>query len=1570
VLTIFRERYEVIETLGEGGEAQILKALDRQHDRFVALKVRRVRDDADRDELLHEARMLLALPPHPALPLVREDFFDHDDYVVVMDWVDGADLATLLDDRGRPGLPPSSVLAYLAQAAEALAHLHAQSPSVVHGDVKPANLILARGGHVKLVDFGLSSAPGAPGRRAGTPGYRAPELAAGAHPSRASDVYALAATAFALLTGSAPAGILPGWENVDPVQAEQLEAALRLGMASDPARRPATPGELVERLRVGWTAELPTGVVTFCCSDIEGSTVLWEEHPEAMTEALVRHDELVAGAVAAHGGSLIESMGEGDSTVSVFASATRALDGALAANRALAAEEWPEGIRLAARWGIHTGESEKRDARYLGPAVIRAARVRAAGDGGQILLSEVSSELVSGHLPDGYTLVDLGPHRLTGLGALDRVHALSGPDVDAPLAAAECPYRGLLPFEPGDHAFFFGREAVVDDLVGRVTAGRLVAVVGASGSGKSSVLRAGLMATVADAVLITPGPQAALEVPDEPDLLLVVDQFEELFTVCDDPGRRDAFVEAVLRRQGPVAIGLRADVYGQLGAYPELAAAVAGNQLLLGAMRPEDLERAVTEPARLAGLRLEPGLVELITRDVAAEPGALPLLSHALRATWEQRDSRTLTVAGYRATGGVGSAIARTADATVDSLPDDERHLVRAILQRMTAVGDGSADARRRVPIGDLVPDGADAATVGSVLERLADARLISLDDGTAEIAHEALIREWPRLRGWLEEDRAGLRTHRRLGDAARLWDEGGRQPADLYRGPRLAAAIDLEQSDRIALNTSERAFLRTSVAQGDHERRRLRGLLAGAIALLALAIIGGVVAVAQRHAARESQTAAEREALRSDAARLGALAASAPTLDQSMLDAVAAVQLDDRAETRSDLLATLQHNPAAIRTLYVPSAGLTAMAIDRAARLIATGDDKGTVRVSDARTGGTARAPVSLGAPVGVAAMAFAPDGRTVAVGTEHGRRYAVHVVDVATGRTREVWSRGGLLEDSFLPTISLAYGPRGRTLAIGAARMAGDVGAPSGQFVSVVDPGTGRPLWSRAMPTSPGQAEAHLQVLPDGRVVVSAAGGETLLLDPTRGRIMRRFSIGGNPGLSPDGRSLAIARNSYAGGAQRAAVVLLDIGTGRQRVLADRLQGGIINGLVFTRDGRRVIADSSDGTHVWDADSGVITDTFRAGDGSVRLGATLAGRAAVVTSAGPGALTVWDLNGTQRLGRRLRWGSQARACDLNPCTVVAPNGRFMATTQNGGTVALVDLHTGRLAHTFPAVNGRPLAPALDISRDGRLVATGGIGGTVTIWDMARRTAVRRLRLGAPVFVSALSPDSRLVAVIRQAPGLRDAQVEVRDLRSGATRFVRRVRGGAGGLQFSDDGKTLFAFGCCRGGSTMAAWDARTGRTRFDHTGSGHVTAFTVVPGGRVLLVGDDSGQVTHWDARSGRQLGAPIRVSSTALAQIAVDPAARSFAVAAYDGGVTLWDLRSGKRIGDHFPLDPGVFPNVAFVPDGRLLITAGGAGLLWPVDRPRLEAFACQVASRSATPADWRNLLPGRPYRRVCP
>src|SRR5581483_937858 len=222
--------------------------------------------------------------------------------------------------------------------------------------------------------------------------------------------------------------------------------------------------------------------------------------------------------------------------------------------------------------------------------------------------------LASAGLPTGYSFVDLGPHRLKGIDRPEAIEALAGPGLATTRAAAECPYRGLLAFEPKDRHLFFGREDVEKELLSRIAPGKLFAVIGASGSGKSSLLRAGVLAAVRagklafarSARLITPGPHPPQELSDEVSELLVVDQFEELYTQCHDPDERERFITRLLSHEGSVVIGVRADFYGEMSTNADLARSVADNQVLLGPMREDDLRRAIAEPARVAGLRLEP----------------------------------------------------------------------------------------------------------------------------------------------------------------------------------------------------------------------------------------------------------------------------------------------------------------------------------------------------------------------------------------------------------------------------------------------------------------------------------------------------------------------------------------------------------------------------------------------------------------------------------------------------------------------------------------------------------------------------------------------------------------------------------------------------------------------------------------------------------------------------------------------------------------------------------------------------------------------------------------------------
>jgi WD40 repeat protein/transcriptional regulator with XRE-family HTH domain len=417
-------------------------------------------------------------------------------------------------------------------------------------------------------------------------------------------------------------------------------------------------------------------------------------------------------------------------------------------------------------------------------------------------------------------------------------------------AAGFAPYKGLLFFDQADADLFFGREALTAHLVERVTdlaldaSSRFLAVVGASGSGKSSLVRAGLAValgrlgweihiftpTANPLKMLTASTASPGAKKGQPHLVLV-DQFEETFTLCRDENERAEFFERLISiaREQPartvVVIALRADFYSHCAQYPLLRAAVAAEQEYIGQMTTEELRRAIEEPARRGGWEFEPGLVDILLSDIGAdgmgqpEPGALPLLSHALLATWERRRGRTFTLQGYHASGGVRGAIAETAESVfTDQLNQAQQTLARNIFLRLTELGEGTEDTRRRATLNELAHQPEEAIQLRAVLNTLAEARLITINEDSAEVAHEALIREWQRLHEWLSQDREGLLLHRHLTDAALEWQARGQDAAELYRGARLAQVREWAEANPERLNPTEQAFIAASIEREQHD--------------------------------------------------------------------------------------------------------------------------------------------------------------------------------------------------------------------------------------------------------------------------------------------------------------------------------------------------------------------------------------------------------------------------------------------------------------------------------------------------------------------------------------------------------------------------------------------------------------------------------------------------------------------------------------------------------------------------------------------------------------------------------
>ncbi len=875
---------------------------------------------------------------------------------------------------------------------------------------------------------------------------------------------------------------------------------------------------------------------------------------------------------------------------------------------------------------------------------------------------------------------------VAGVKELEHVRAQARALLPTTRGAPACPYKGLDRYEASDADIFHGRERLVADLVARLVQAPLLAVVGPSGSGKSSVLRAGLLPALAAGVLpgsaqwrptlVTPATAGDLRTrlaanrvaaaaegsanpageADDAERasgvdsawdLLVIDQFEEVFTHLTGD-RRQAFLATVADLAGSdraaIVIAVRSDYYAQCAEDASLSSLVAANTVLVPRLSAEEVRRVIECPT--AGrLSLEDGLADRLAVEMRDPAVTLSHLSAALLTMWQRRSAQAVTIEAHRASGGLASAVAVLAEPAHTALSDADRRVFRRILIDLADPAASHGPVGRRVPTAQLERLAGGSLGALAMLERHG---LLRFDADVAEVVHEVLFTQWPRMRGWLAEDVAERHHRTLMGAAASTWAAAGSPPDQLYRGAQLVVALDRAEKHPDELTGPERAFLTAShsAALVEEQRRRhgvarLRQFLAAAVLVAVVAVAGGVFAVIdQQRAASASRTA--------DAGRLAAEALVEPDLRLAALLAVAATTLEDTSQTRAGVRSVLLRSPSVVAAAGTAGADrMTAMALSPDGRLLAVGLASGAVLlyVSD---------PVSIDEGFGpprrleypdhgpVNGIAFAPDGqRMVSWGggqtaSAAARPASIVVWNVATASPTgdafgEAWpdSGGGLLADGVTLVLKQQHPADQRPPTIVAWNI--DARTPSTAY---------------ELPTGPVGA---LTVTPDGNSVIVSTSSRTLIVGPTSGSTTQLSGVDNASALSPDGTTLLVP--------DRADVVLRDADTGTPRGEGRRHTGDVL-ATAWAPDGRTFASVGADGLAVvWDATTRRPRATFTGHSKPLRLVAFATDGRTLFTAGEDGMLLAWDLTGTRGLGARLENEADPESLIHSACALAGRN-------------------------------------------------------------------------------------------------------------------------------------------------------------------------------------------------------------------------------------------------------------------------------------------------------------------------
>jgi WD40 repeat protein/DNA-binding SARP family transcriptional activator len=1241
-----------------------------------------------------------------------------------------------------------------------------------------------------------------------------------------------------------------------------------------------------------------------------------------------------------------------------------------------------------------------------------------------------------------------------------------------------CPYRGLFAFGEEDAPFFFGREEMTERIATAATAKPLVAVIGSSGSGKSSILAAGLIAALRQregwviasfrpgrdpfrtlATTLLPVLDSELSETDRlveagklagafrdgslglndvtgrilakygkgSRLLIVTDQFEELFTLCPDRELRAEFlsllvsaVQAQAFSPEPaltIALGVRADFLEQALAHRPFADALQDAAQILGPMTREELAAAIEKPAENQAVSFESGLVERILDDVGFEPGNLPLLEFALTEMWPHQFRRQMTHEAYELIGRVEGALANHANEVYQGLGRSEQKKARLIFVQLVRPGEQTDDTRRLAHRSELPDD-------WPLVQRLADARLVvtgrdPTGEETVEVVHEALIGSWDRYQEWLLEDRAFRTWQERLRAALRQWQVSDEDEGALLRGGPLAEAESWQEEYGDRLSPAEREYIRASQvfhderiaereeARNARERTRQRillGLAAGlVVALILLAFAGWqwrganlakddaqqarASADNARAEAEQAQADAEVERDRTRAALAKSLASQSglfldEALDLSLLLGVEATNIDPAVESRGALLTALSESPRLVSFLQGHEDEVRSVAISPDSRTLASGSADGSLLLWDLENG------LLLDSIEGhvdsVEALSFSPDGRILASGSFDD---SIILSDVSSGQ--EI----ARLEEHADNIWSVAFSPDGALLASGDAGgniILWDTDAASGSFGASIAPPIGGHDGAVAGLAFDGDVKRLASAGADGIInlwdVSTLEDLDVSNVDPSGTLFNNHGGFVRGIAFSPDGRILA-------SGGHDGNIILWDSapgsdGYGEQigQPLADHEDW--VTSLAFSPDGDYLASTGRDNLVIlWDMTP--LLESGRAPTGEALTGhqdsvwAVAFGPDGnrLVSGAGDSNVILWDVMASHPIAREFA-GHEDDISDL----AISPDGSTLTTASEDGTFIFWDVSTGDLVLP-PITAGQSEVHSLAFSPDGRVLATGSLDGMIQFWGAERNAITFGEEIGAPLetnhpdlFFLTFSPDGQLLA--SAGP---DKSIALWDMDASSPTFGQPqsepLTGHEGVViraEFNSTGNKLVTTSLV----DVYFWDLSSLPVRGEcfepqrEWAQGDVELMGYSSRDAVIALGFGA-NVSFWDVsgespKHWKLLGEPIPTRFQGdLFRGKLIHDGQTLAVG--DGNdLILLDVATRQRIGPPLSLHNARIMSIDESLDGTLVATGGldGSLILWDADVDSWKAHACRRANRNLTPEEWRRFFGEEPYHATCP